>query len=720
MKTFQGNIFAPLDELQVLHISHDLLSTYPRESWSDVLHLTKVFTYGGLSNGSFAKIFSVMNDLKYLHSDMQIHVHAIKISRDKRITALVCDDGPSNGTFSEIFSAMKNLNYFEVDYQSVVIHNFTFQSFKRTPLKQLNINGHLRVIEIDAFAPLELLSSLIIPNQNVLKLSKTLPALHVFENRQMNELDLRNNFKNYGEYVISADLFAYIGNICIKKLSLGWNGIRRIDAVAFQKMKYKHCLETLNLNNNDFDYHQDLIVLYFNFFINIKRIDISSITSRSIENIREQNSNGTRILDHRAIFDTRSDLSIRLPSSLEFLNASFIIGRNDPINSITFKGIKRLEIFDLSYSSLADDCNYTVRGLQNVLILNVSHFKCGLLNPYFLQSAVNLEQLIMQSSLLSIGLKYDHHSQFLSGLERLQYIDFSGNAFEDRFRISTFKGQLDSMQSLILEGNLFTSVPLNLEEFNRLSFLNIKNNKIAYLTTKETDAIEVLFRRSNKTMTVLLDGNPLVCTCASLDFVCRKRWKYYNNKCRLQSLANYENTMHYYIGYRYKLHLQYFCLFIGMANPLFRKSKGETLEYDAYVAYCDGDYKWVYGPLRIFLEERRNYKLLLLDRGDVLAGEHRLFALNNSIPKCKKIILVISKEFVNNDWAYYEATVGIEHFLGLQARIIVINLEHITKTEIPQCVLQMMSLDANDHIRKIDILNENNIFWKCLDQAMRR
>ncbi|XP_071147887.1 toll-like receptor 4 [Mytilus edulis] len=709
LNTFQSNVFAPLTELRVLSISYTLLSTYQRESWSDFI----------------------------------------------RITTLFCDDGPSNGTFSEIFFAMKSLDFFAVDYQSDVIYNFTFHSFKRTPLKHLNINSHLREIEIDAFAPLELLSSLIIPNQNFLKLSKTLPALHVFENRPMEELDLRNNFKNYGEYVISADLFAYIGNICLKRLSLGWNGIRRIDAVAFQKMKYKHCLETLNLNNNDFDYHQDLIVLYFNFFINIKRIDISSITSRSIENIREQNSNGTGILDHRAIFDTRSDWSIRLPSSLEFLNASFIIGRNDPINSITFKGIKRLEIVDLSYSSLAD-CNYTVRGLQNVLILNVSHFKCGLLNPYFLQSAVNLEQLIMQGSSLSIGLKYDHHSQFLSGLERLQYIDFSRNAFEDRFRILTFKSQLDSMQSLILEGNLFTSVPLNLEEFNRLSFLNIKSNKIAYLTTKETDAIEVLFRKSNRTMTVLLDGNSLVCTCASLDFV---EWLF-TTKVKLDSNGSYScvendgnitttNVVYNHlrimrircittvwlifsatlfgmlllfilVGYRYKLHLQYFCLFIGMANPLFRKSKEESLEYDAYVAYCDGDYEWVYGPLRIFLEERRNYKLLLLDRGDVLAGEHRLFSLNNSISKCKKIILVISKEFVNNDWAYYEATVGIEHFLGLQARIIVINLENITKTEIPQCVLQMMALDANDLIRKTDILNENNIFWKCLDQAMKR
>ncbi|XP_071147380.1 single Ig IL-1-related receptor-like [Mytilus edulis] len=158
-----------------------------------------------------------------------------------------------------------------------------------------------------------------------------------------------------------------------------------------------------------------------------------------------------------------------------------------------------------------------------------------------------------------------------------------------------------------------------------------------------------------------------------------------------------------------------------MANPLFLKSKEETLEYDAYVAYCEGDYKWVYGPLRSFLEDRRNYKLLLSDRGDgdVRPGQNRL-AISNSISKCKKMILIISNEFVNNEWASYEATVGIEHFIGLQAKIIVISLESITKSEIPQCVLQMVSLDANDHIRKTDTLNENNIFWKCLDLAMKR
>ncbi|XP_071147330.1 uncharacterized protein [Mytilus edulis] len=157
-----------------------------------------------------------------------------------------------------------------------------------------------------------------------------------------------------------------------------------------------------------------------------------------------------------------------------------------------------------------------------------------------------------------------------------------------------------------------------------------------------------------------------------------------------------------------------------MANPLFQKSKEETLEYDAYIAYCEGNYKWVYGPLRSFLEERRNYKLLLSDRGDgdVRPGQNRL-AISNSISKCKKMILIISNEFVNNEWTSYEATVGIEHFIGLQAKIIVISLESITKSEIPQCVMQMVSLDANDHIRKTDTLNENNIFWKTLDLAMK-
>ncbi|CAG2188526.1 SIGIRR [Mytilus edulis] len=200
-------------------------------------------------------------------------------------------------------------------------------------------------------------------------------------------------------------------------------------------------------------------------------------------------------------------------------------------------------------------------------------------------------------------------------------------------------------------------------------------------------------------MTVLLEGNPLVCTYASLHF------GYLSQKVKLDSNGSYSCVINdgnitttnavynqlrikrircittvwvifsatlfgvllFYIlvGYRYKLPTILVFIYRN-GQSTFPEVKEETLEYDAYVAYCDGDYKWVYGPLRIFLEERRNYKLGLRDGGGVIAGEHRLCF--------KQFNFKMQKECVNNDWAYYEETVGIEHFLGLQARIIVINL----------------------------------------------
>lgn len=85
---------------------------------------------------------------------------------------------------------MKNLNYFEDDYQSDVIHNITFHVFTRTPLKHLNINGYLQVIETDAFLRYNYFLVLLF-----LKLSGTLPALHVYKNRKIDELYLSNNSK---------------------------------------------------------------------------------------------------------------------------------------------------------------------------------------------------------------------------------------------------------------------------------------------------------------------------------------------------------------------------------------------------------------------------------------------------------------------------------------------------------------------------------------------
>lgn len=175
MQMFQSNVFASIGGLRYLSIPHNLLSTYPKDSWSDLFNFTTVMTIGG----------------------------------------------PSNRIFAPVFSAMKRLNYFRHfwDYGKHILHNDTFKSFKNISLKTLQLSGKLRRIEKGTFLPLRVLSSLLFSNMNTLILSNTLLSFHVFKDRHMDVIDLTSVFYDYGEYIITPELFQYIGNICLKSLS---------------------------------------------------------------------------------------------------------------------------------------------------------------------------------------------------------------------------------------------------------------------------------------------------------------------------------------------------------------------------------------------------------------------------------------------------------------------------------------------------------------------
>ncbi|CAG2244791.1 CD284 [Mytilus edulis] len=145
-------------------------------------------------------------------------------------------------------------------------------------------------------------------------------------------------------------------------------------------------------------------------------------------------------------------------------------------------------------------------------------------------------------------------------------------------------------------------------------------------------------------------------------------------------------------------------------------------QYDAYVAYHDDDYKWVVGPLRKYLESMGNFKLVLRHR-DFLSGPSISNNIMDAIDKSKKVIVVISNGFLGGEWGEFELDRGIERFKEKASRIIVIRLEYLKKGELPSCLLQiwdkLIALDANDSIRNIELLNDKQVFWKCLNKAKR-
>ena len=62
LSAFQWNILKPLVTLQTLRISHDLLATYPEQSWIDLSNITHVFTNGGPTK-MFGNVFTAMESL---------------------------------------------------------------------------------------------------------------------------------------------------------------------------------------------------------------------------------------------------------------------------------------------------------------------------------------------------------------------------------------------------------------------------------------------------------------------------------------------------------------------------------------------------------------------------------------------------------------------------------------------------------------------------------
>ena len=343
LSAFQWNIFKPLVTLQTLWISHDLLATYLEQSWIDLSKITHVFTNGGPTE-MFGNVFTAMESLIYLYHGEE--------SCDIRI-----------------------------------LHNFTFEAFTNISIKTLIFESicHIYFVELDAFLPLQSVSKLSISRQGQMRMSNMLPAFHVFKDHKMEEINLSGDFRSHGEFIITPRLFSYIGDICVKSIILSDNAIRIIEGDAFLNMKYKTCLENLDLSYNKFYYQGWLVFTLFELFNNLKSINLSGKLGMS----KEFTMIGT-------------SYAINFPNSLEYADMSYFgnLGDSDDSYNLT---ANNLQFLDLAGTYFVD-CNYKWYGLHNVKVLNFSDSKCSSIYSSFLKTFKNVERLVMKNASLGIGL----------------------------------------------------------------------------------------------------------------------------------------------------------------------------------------------------------------------------------------------------------------------------------------------------------------------------
>ena len=110
----------------------------------------------------------------------------------------------------------------------------------------------------------------------------------------------------------------------------------------------------------------------------------------------------------------------------------------------------------------------------------------------------------------------------MKGLTQLRLIDLSDNRLESFSIEHILSDQFNSLKGLILNNNLLKSVPTKTAKLLFLDCIDLRNNKIQYLTDENLNDLTVHINRMRTTkFSLLLSRNPLLCNGNSLNFLKR-------------------------------------------------------------------------------------------------------------------------------------------------------------------------------------------------------
>ncbi|XP_046714525.1 single Ig IL-1-related receptor isoform X2 [Silurus meridionalis] len=145
--------------------------------------------------------------------------------------------------------------------------------------------------------------------------------------------------------------------------------------------------------------------------------------------------------------------------------------------------------------------------------------------------------------------------------------------------------------------------------------------------------------------------------------------------------------------------------------------------YDAYISYIDdeNDLKFVNFILKPQLENKYGYKLLL-NNTNILPGAEPSAELLMNISRCRRLIVVLSQAYVQQDWCTSNFRQGLSHLLELSQKPIFIVFQSKQKHVSVDIIQQL-----RDHQARIKTLiwgahsiAPSSGFWKALSLAMPR
>ncbi|XP_033123559.1 toll-like receptor 2 [Anneissia japonica] len=153
-----------------------------------------------------------------------------------------------------------------------------------------------------------------------------------------------------------------------------------------------------------------------------------------------------------------------------------------------------------------------------------------------------------------------------------------------------------------------------------------------------------------------------------------------------------------------------------LANQGHSPINDENIQYDAFVSYSNRDQEWILNVLQPSLETQRNFKLCV-DYRDFIPGEAVVDNIANAVKYSRKVLLVVSKNFVKSEWCYFELEMArTRMFETREDVLVVVLLEKVSAKDMP--VLLHTILTKKTYIEWEERQERQALFWAKLEALL--
>jgi hypothetical protein len=150
----------------------------------------------------------------------------------------------------------------------------------------------------------------------------------------------------------------------------------------------------------------------------------------------------------------------------------------------------------------------------------------------------------------------------------------------------------------------------------------------------------------------------------------------------------------------------------------YKRIQDSESEYDGFVAYNCRDRRWIMAELVEHLERKHDFRLFLHER-NLLPGGIQVEDIHASIESSRKFILVLSNNFMTDQWCQYEATLAKDSLAGGRGdKIVVILLENLRSDHITSSFKTL--LKYTDNAEWTENGNGRKLFWKNVLNFMNK